>query len=86
MTGFIPRSLVDAVADAWSLGLALHEANTLQFREVLGDGRLGEGKLIHDVAADTCVLPGKEFQDRDPGRMCQSLGEVGDPVLTGAEG
>ena len=48
-----PIFLIYAISDFGSLNLALNKTRFSQFFQVLGDGRLGNRKLIMNVAKET---------------------------------
>jgi hypothetical protein len=72
-----------AVADAWAVDVPPDQARVLQDLQVLGHGRLGEGKLVHDVATHAGFPPDEETHDLDPSRVAHGLGQ-GRQFLVGA--
>ena len=66
---------LDAVTDARPVDLAADEAGFLEHLEVLGDGRLGERELVHDVAADTRRLAHQDADDLHACRVRDRLRE-----------
>ena len=54
---------LDAVTDPRSVHVAADEARLLEDLEVLGDGRLRQGKLLDDVAADASALAEQDAND-----------------------
>jgi hypothetical protein len=66
-----------AVADARAVDIAPDQAGVLQDLQVLGHGRLGERKLVHDVATHAGLPPDEETDDLDPSRVAQGPGQGG---------
>jgi hypothetical protein len=72
-----------AVADARAVDIAPDQAGVLQDLQVLGHGRLGERKLVHDVTTHAGLAPDEEAHDLDPSRVAHGLGQ-GRQFLVGA--
>src|SRR5512146_426756 len=64
-----------AVADARAVDLAPDQAGILQHLQVLRDGGLREGQLVHDVAADAGFATHQQPHDLDARRVTEGLRE-----------
>jgi hypothetical protein len=78
---FAPSLLVYAITDTRAFNIAFNKTDAFQLGKVLRDSRLGQWKLIDDVAADTSILLGEKFEDRDTGWMCQCFCQIGKAIL-----
>ena len=72
---------INAVADARSVNVALDQAALLERLQVLRNGGLGEGKLIHDIPTNTGTALGQVAQNGYPGRMSQAFGKLRDLLI-----
>ena len=73
LTGILPVVAVDAIPHLRRLDGALDETRVLEFPEVLAHCGLGDGQFFVDVAEIAGLLPGKELQDGDAGRVAHGL-------------
>src|SRR5690606_10466822 len=73
---FLPTFLIDTIAKIFSFEGPFEEAYSFDFVQVLRYGGLGEPYFIYKVVADTIVLLADIFQDGDPGRVRQDLGNL----------
>ncbi len=79
--GLLPIFPVHAVAHPWWFDGALNQASVLQLLEVLRDGGLRHGQLVHDIAHEATGLAFEELQDEQPRRVSKRLGVASEPLL-----
>lgn len=64
-----------AVTGGRALDLSLDPARLPQDLEMLGNGRLGDGQVVHDVAGDAAGMGEQKLQDFKANGMTQRLAQ-----------
>jgi hypothetical protein len=75
--------LVNAVANAGPVDFTLDETRLFENLQVLRDGRLCQGHLVHYLSTQTCLALKKQQHDADSCRMGQSPTQAGQVLSPG---
>lgn len=68
--------MIDPVANAWTIDFPVNNPCLPQHFEMLRNSRLGQRKMIDNLAANTGFSLHKQTDDPHSSRMCQSAGEA----------